>query len=431
MNGEKLFNGKDLDGWERLDGKAEYAIVNGVIVGTGVVNSSNTFLATTRTFGDFILEYEVKIDQGLNSGVQIRSESKSEVNNGHVHGYRIECDDYSTGCSIGVYDEGRRGWLCSMAYNQAAKRGYKSVQWNKFRVEAIGNSIRAWLNGIPCVNLVDDMTPMGFIALQVPSVGNDEGKAGKMICWKNIRILTKNLEANRRQMDENVVEVSYLNNTLTNNEKANGWKLLWDGKTTDGWHGAGVASFPQKGWIIEDGMLISNKGVNKWGGDIVTERKYRNFVLEADFKMTEGANSGIKYFIQSEPGKDNTIGFEYQIFDDAKQGADGSHTLASLYDLVKADLRFFDPARPIKRVNVNGVGQWNRARIEVNGKKVVHYLNGDKVLEIAKGTQAFKNIIAKSKFSKVPGFGEFEDGYILLQDHGSEVFFRNIKIKEL
>ena len=428
-----LFNGKDLTGWERLNGLAEYTVVKGEIVGTSRTNTPNSFLATTRNYGDFILEYEMKMDKGLNSGVQIRSESKKEVNNGRVHGYQVECDDSPRGWSAGIYDESRRGWLYPMEYNQSAKKSYKSAQWNKYRVEAIGNSIRTWLNGVPCANLVDDMTPAGIIALQVHSIGTNEANAGKTICWRNIRIMTDNLEANRTKID-NVTEVSYLNNTLTQYEKANGWKLLWDGKTTSGWRGAGLAAFPEKGWTIEDGMLIPNKGDNKAGGDIVTVKKYKNFILEADFKITEGANSGIKYFIQSEPDKPNTVGFEFQVLDDqrhpdAKAGIDGNRTVGSLYDLVTANSKVFDPSQPVKRVN--GIGQWNRAHIEVNGKKVAHYLNGVKVLEITKGSPAFKEAIAKSKFSKAPGFGEFEDGYILLQDHGNEVSFRNIKIKEL
>src|SRR5665648_103188 len=433
-NWEKIFNGKDLTGWERLNGTAEYTVVNGEIVGTSKTNSPNTFLATTRTFGDFILEYEMKMDTGLNSGVQIRSLSKPDYNNGRVHGYQVECDDAPRGWSAGIYDEARRGWLYPMEYNQAAKKSYKRAQWNKYRVEAIGNSIRTWLNGVPCANLVDDMTPAGFIALQVHAIGKEEANAGKTILWRDIRIMTKDLEANRKKMDKSVVEVSYLNNTLTDNEKTNDWKLLWDGKTTNGWRGAGLSTFPDKGWTIEDGMLIPNKGENKGGGDIVTVKKYKKFVLEADFKITEGANSGIKYFIQSEPGKPNTVGFEFQVLDDvrhpdAKLGIDGNRTLASLYDLVKADSRVFDPAQPVKRVN--GVGQWNRARIEVDGKKVTHYLNGVKVLEIVRGSDSFKKHIAQSKFKKEPGFGDFDNGYILLQDHGNEVAFRNIKIKEL
>jgi len=433
-NWVNLFNGKDLTGWERLNGTAEYTVVKGELIGTSRINTPNSFLATTKMYGDFILEYEMKMDKGLNSGVQIRSESKKEVNNGRVHGYQVECDDSPRAWSAGIYDEARRGWLYPLEYNQAAKKSYKRAQWNKYRVEAIGNSIRTWLNGVPCANLIDDMTLSGFIALQVHSIGKEEANAGKTISWRNIRIMTDNLEVNRTKMDKNVAEVSYLNNTLTENEKANGWKLLWDGKTRSGWRGAGLAAFPEKGWTIENGMLIPNKGENKAGGDIVTVKKYKNFILEADFKITEGANSGIKYFIQSEPGKPNTVGFEFQILDDlrhpdAKLGLNGDRTLSSLYDLIPANSQVFDPNQPVKRVN--GIGEWNRARIEVNGKKVSHYLNGVKVLEITRGSQSFKEAIAKSKFSKFPGFGEFDDGYILLQDHGNEVLFRNIKIKEL
>ncbi|MEI6140049.1 MAG: DUF1080 domain-containing protein [Mariniphaga sp.] len=431
---EKLFNGKDLAGWERLNGTAEYTIVKGEIVGTSRVNTPNTFLATTRNFGDFILEYEMKMDEGLNSGVQIRSESKKDYNNGRVHGYQVECDDSPRGWSAGIYDEARRGWLYPMEYNQAAKKTYKRAQWNKYRVEAIGNSIRTWLNDVPCANLIDDMTPSGFIALQVHGIGKEEANAGKTISWRNINIMTKDLEANRKALDKSVAEVSYLINNLTANEKANGWKLLWDGKTNQGWRAAALATFPVKGWTMEDGMFIPNKGDNKGGGDIVTTKKYKNFILEADFRLTEGANSGIKYFIQAEPGKGNTVGFEFQVLDDAKHpdaklGINGNRTCGSLYDLVPANSQTFDPAQPVKRMNA--IGEWNRARIEVNGNKVSHYLNGVKVLEITKGSDAFKASIATSKFNKAPGFGEFVDGYILLQDHGNEVAFRSIKIKEL
>ncbi len=429
-----LFNGKDLTGWKRINGTADYAVVNGEIVGTSRINTPNSFLATTISYGDFILEYEMKMDEGLNSGVQIRSESIQDYQDGRVHGYQVECDDSPRGWSAGIYDESRRGWLYPMEYNQPAKKSYKRGAWNMFRVEAIGNSIRTWLNGVPCANLVDDLTPAGFIALQVHGIGKEEANAGKTISWRNIRIMTRKLDGNRNAMNSSVAEVSYLNNSLTKREKQSGWKLLWDGKTTQGWRAAGLATFPEKGWTIADGSLSPNKSGNLGGGDIVTIRKYKNFILEADFKVTEGANSGIKYFIQSEPGNKNTVGFEYQVLDDerhpdAKEGINGNRTVGSLYDLIPANSKNFDPAQPVKRINA--IGQWNRARIEVDGNRVAQYLNGVKVVEITKGSPSFKEAIAKSKFSKFPGFGEFEDGYILLQDHGNEVSFRNIKIREL
>ncbi|MEI6679457.1 MAG: DUF1080 domain-containing protein [Mariniphaga sp.] len=431
---EKLFNGTHLTGWKQAAGTAEYKVVKGEIIGISRINTPNSFLATTRTFGDFILEYEMKMDHGLNSGVQIRSEREADADKGRVYGYQVECDDSPRAWTAGIYDESRRGWLYPMEYNQSAKKSYKRAQWNKYRVEAIGHSIRTWLNGVACANLVDDMTASGFIALQVHGIGKEAANAGKTISWKNIRILTKDLAANCMPQDPKVPEVSYLNNALTEREKADGWKLIWDGKTTTGWRGAAIAAFPQKGWTVEDGMFIPNKGENKGGGDIVTEKRFKNFILEVDFKITEGANSGIKYFIQAEPGKGDTRGFEFQVLDDArhpdaKLGINGNRTLGSIYDLIPPNSQDFDPSQPVKRVN--GIGQWNRARIEVNGDRVAHYLNGVKIIEISKKSKIFKEAIQKSKFNNVPGFGEFEDGHILLQDHGHEVAYRNIKIKEL
>jgi hypothetical protein len=430
-----LFNGKNLDGWKVLNGTAEYTISNGEIIGTSKVGSPNTFLATEKIYGDFILEYEMKMEKGLNSGVQIRSLSNPDVKDGRVHGYQVECDDSKRAWSAGIYDEARRGWLYPMEYNQPAKSAFKSGEWNKYRVEAVGNSIRTWLNGIPCANLVDDMTSEGFIALQVHGIGNNASNAGKTISWKNIRIKTENLKSERKPMDKNVQEVSYLNNKLTESEKSNGWKLLWDGNTSNGWRSVKEEKFPEKGWTMENGELIVNKEGNKSGGDIATIVPFKNFILEIDFLYTPGANSGIKYFIQKgADGIISSLGCEYQVLDDekhpdAKMGVNGNRTISSLYDLIPANSQIFDPAQPVKRNN--GPNQWNRARIEVRGNNVTHYLNGVKTVEYTRGTQMWKALVAYSKFSKHAGFGEFETGHILLQDHGDEVHYRNMKIKEL
>jgi hypothetical protein len=430
-----LFNGKNLDGWKVLNGTAEYTISKGEIIGTSKVGSPNTFLATEKIYGDFILEYEMKMEKGLNSGVQIRSLSKPEVKDGRVHGYQVECDDSKRAWSAGIYDEARRGWLYPMEYNQAAKSAYKSGEWNSYRIEAVGNSIRTWLNGIPCANLVDDLTSEGFIALQVHGIGNNASNAGKTISWRNIRIKTENLKSELKPMDKNVQEVSYLNNKLTENEKSNGWKLLWDGNTSNGWRSVKEEKFPEKGWTLENGELIVNKEGNTSGGDIATVGPFKNFILEIDFLYTPGANSGIKYFIQKgEDGIISSLGCEYQVLDDekhpdAKMGVNGNRTISSLYDLIPGNSQIFDPAQPVKRNN--GPNQWNRARIEVRGNNVTHFLNGVKTVEYTRGTQMWKALVAYSKFSKHAGFGEFETGHILLQDHGDEVHYRNMKIKEL
>jgi len=434
-----LFNGKNLKGWEQLNGNAEYKVENGEIVGVSTLHSPNSFLATKKKYGNFILEYEMKMDRGLNSGVQIRSESNKEYNNGRVHGYQVECDDSERRWTAGIYDEARRGWLYPLEYNPASKKLYKNGEWNKFRVEAVGNKIRTWLNGKPVANLVDDMTPEGFIALQVHGIGNKKEEAGKSIRWRNIRIKPNATEKDMLYMPDYIREVSYLNNTLTEWEKDHGWKLLWDGKTTEGWRGAKLTEFPQKGWHIDNGVLTVEKAKGEEsgnGGDIITKKVYENFILEVDFSITEGANSGIKYFVDPElnKGTGSAIGCEFQILDDkrhpdAKKGVNGNRTLASLYDLIPANGKFFDPNHQVKRFN--GIGKWNRARIEVHGNKVCHYLNGVKVVEYERNTQEWKALVDYSKYKKWPNFGNFREGHILLQDHGDEVHFRNIKIKVL
>lgn len=435
---EYLFNGKDLSGWKKLNGDADYIIQDNTIVGIAKLNTPNSFLATEEEYGDFILEYEAWLDNRLNSGVQIRSLSIPEINNGRVHGYQVEFDPSPRAWSGGIYDEARRGWLYNLEENPKAKNAFKLEQWNKYRVEAIGNNIRVWLNGEQTADLVDDKTMKGFIALQVHGI-NDSNMIGAKVKFRNIRIITKNISDYKSEFDENIRQVSFLKNQLTEREKKNGWKLLWDGKTTKGWKSAKGDSFPEFGWIIKDGLLCveeSGGGESAFGGDIVTEEKFGNFILEVDFKYSKGANSGIKYFVDTDlnKGPGSSIGCEYQILDDelhpdAKQGVNGNRTLASLYDLIKADSHIFTPTESTpKRYNHYG---WNRAKIVSENNYVAHYLNGIKVVQYKRGTQLWRALVAYSKYKDWPNFGELPEGNILLQDHGDEVFFKNIKIKVL
>ena len=222
-------------------------------------------------------------------------------------------------------------------------------------------------------------------------------------------------------------------NTLTPKEKEDGWELLWDGKTTNGWRGAKIATFPAKGWAIQNGVLSvqpGNGAESANGGDIITLKTYKNFILKVDFKITKGANSGIKYFVDPElnKGDGSAIGCEFQILDDknhpdAKLGVKGNRQLGSLYDLIPPDR-----SDPNYRFDEQG---FNTAMIIVNGNRVQHYLNGVKILDYVRNTQAFNALVAYSKYANWPNFGNQSEGYILLQDHGNEVFFKNIKIKEI
>jgi len=425
-----LFNGKTLDGWVQINGTAPFTVADGAIVGTTVLDSPNSFLCTKEEFGDFILEYEAKLDAPMNSGVQIRGLSTPAYLDGRVHGYQIEIDPSDRAWTGGLYDEARAGWLHPVYGPEAARKAFTINEWNRFRVEAIGTSIRSWVNGVPVSNVIDDQTARGFIGLQVHSIGKDVSRVGQTVRFRNIRILTSNLAANRTPDRGGAPQFNYVPNTISDREKTDGWKLLWDGRTTAGWRGAKLQTFPEKGWSVADGVLTvleTGGGEAAAGGDIVTVDEFENFELVVEFKLTKGANSGIKYFVDTglNQGAGSSIGCEYQLLDDAvhpdaKLGVKGNRTLAGLYDLI-----------PPVGVRFNGIGQWNRARIVVRGAHVEHWLNGFKTVEYERGTQMWRALVNYSKYTVWPAFGERPKGRILLQDHGNTVMFRSIKIREL
>jgi len=423
-----LLAGNDHDGWTIKGGTATYEVKNGTVTGRTVHDTPNTFLTSDKDYGDFILEFEYKVDPSMNSGVQIRSNSYPEYMNGRVHGYQIEIDPSERAWSAGIYDEARRGWLYPLTDNTEAQQAFKQNEWNHYRIEAIGDTIKTWINQVPATFLVDDWTASGFIGLQVHSIG-EEDQAGTEIQWRNLRILTDSVS---QYALKSPLTPLVLKNRLTAAEKEEGWELLWDGSTTAGWRGARLDEFPEKGWVIENGELVvlsSGGAESAAGGDIVTRELYGDFELKVDFKITEGANSGIKYFVDTDlnKGPGSSIGLEYQILDDerhpdAKLGNhEGSRTLASLYDLIAAN-----PDKPVHRI-----GEWNRAHIISKGNHVEHWLNGMKVLEYERRSDAYRKLVSESKYVEWPGFGESETGHILLQDHGDRVAFKNIKIKPL
>jgi hypothetical protein len=426
---QELFNGENLDGWEILNGTAEYQVEDGTIVGISRLNTPNTFLATQEHYGDFILEFEFKVEDGLNSGVQFRSNSLKEYRDGRVHGYQFEIDPSDRAWTGGIYDESRRGWIYPLNYNPEGQKAFKHEEWNKARIEAIGSSIRTWLNDVPCAELLDNTTASGFIALQVHGINNAE-LAGKTVAWRNIRMLTEEVEKYRTPDNPKVKQINQIANTISEREAAEGWKLLWDGKSSEGWRGAKLDAFPDKGWSMEDGILKVHKsdgGESTNGGDIVTTRSYRNFMLTVDFRITKGANSGIKYFVDTNlnKGEGSAIGCEFQILDDknhpdAELGKDGNRKLGSLYDLIPA------PAdKPFRN------GFFNTAMVVVEGNHVEHWLNGVKIVEYERNNEEWNQLVQTSKYKDWPNFGNAEEGLILLQDHGDEVWFQNIKIKEL
>ncbi len=426
-----------LNGWRVMGGQAPYAVEEGELVGRSVLRSRNSWLVSDARFGDFILEYEAKTDPKLNSGVMIRGQSRPDYRNGVVHGYQAEIDPSPRGWSGGLYDEERRQWLYTLGRNKPAHDAFRSGDWNRYRVEAIGNRIRTWVNGVPAADVVDDADARGFIAMQVHAVPDDSKMAGLEARFRNVRIITAD-PARHAMPATGLPQQGWIANQLTDGERRAGWKLLWDGRTSAGWRGAKIAGFPTKGWTTTNGLLsVSQSGGAEalFGGDIITMRDYTNFELSVDFRLAPGANSGIKYFVDPGllKGDGSAIGLEYQLLDDerhpdAKMGRDGNRTLGSLYDLITAR-NLSDPSSPGKRFNPPG--QWNRAVLIVRGRQVEHWLNGFKVVEYERGSPAFRGLVAQSKYKDWKKFGEWPTGPILLQDHGNKVDFRSIKLREL
>ena len=210
-------------------------------------------------------------------------------------------------------------------------------------------------------------------------------------------------------------------NRLTKKEKKNGWVLLFDGQTSNGWTKTNGQPVAGKGWKISDGAVTIVEGEK--GGDIVTVDEYADFELSVDFLLTKTANSGIKYFYTNYP-TGGALGMEFQVMDDvgASDNKLANHLCGSLYDIFPADT--------IKK-KVSALGEWNTARIVCKGKHVEHWLNGIKILEFERDSEAYLSAVTKSKYKTVPLFGTVAKGKIVLQEHGHEVAFRNIKIRKL
>ncbi|HLY10704.1 MAG TPA: DUF1080 domain-containing protein [Planctomycetota bacterium] len=203
-------------------------------------------------------------------------------------------------------------------------------------------------------------------------------------------------------------------NTLTEEEKKAGWKLLFDGKTTEGWKGYRKDKMPD-GWQVLDGVLTRTTG----GGDICTIEEFADFELQADWKISPGGNSGIMYRVAETHGAPYETGPEYQVLDDERHG-DGKNPLTSAGSIYAV----YPPAKKV----VKPVGEWNHTKIVLKGNHVEHWLNGEKICEAEIGSEDWNARIAKSKWAKVSSYAKETKGKIDLQDHGNKVEFKNLKI---
>jgi sugar phosphate isomerase/epimerase len=337
-----LFDGKTLNGWVQRGGAAKYEVKDGTIVGTTVPNTKNSFLCTERSYGDFVLEVEFKVDPRLNSGIQIRGQSKPEYQDGRVHGLQVEIDPDTKRNRMwtgGLYEEGRRGWLNDLKDNEAARKAFKPEEWNKIRVEAMGESVRTWINDVPAADLVDSLELEGFIALQVHSVGKREEPI--QVAWRNIRI-----QDHGRHV----------------------WRSLWDGKGLNGFRPVGGGS-----WSVKEGVLVGlmrksprvdrlvMDGPSTRNGLLFTERTFGDFTARLEYRIT-GFNSGL--YFRAEPAAWPVGARGLQVDIDPTTGAGALYETGGRGWIVKR--------RPDKKVKP---GDWQSLTVSARGGRVTVHGN--------------------------------------------------------
>lgn len=393
-----------------------------------LVPTFNVTAAETESRYTLVWEGELPTEGGLTwnlGSVQLNNGSPSPIElNLFVRGGRV---------AGGIRGDERVGWLYPFERNGLQPCNLPANAKQRVVLRRSGDRLQVSVAGEGCLDLVTDESRTQLLdqsdvvantALQHASPNPSAQDAGAALFDSESWL-------------QRVEQVSYRVNALTAVQERMGWKLLWDGHSTAGWRGARLEGFPKKGWEIRDGVLsvLSSGGAeSRNGGDIITIDEYQNFDLELDFKITAGANSGIKYFVLPEllKGEGSAIGLEFQILDDelhpdAKKGLNGNRTVGSLYDLIPAE-NIVSPADPKPFL---GVGIWNRARVRVCGVNVEHWLNNSPVVRYQRATQMFRALVSHSKYAKWKGFGEAPSGPILLQDHGDLVSFRSIKIRPL
>lgn len=377
-----LFNGKDLNNFDVRNGTATYRVENGEIVGTTKQGSPNTFLTPKQEYGDFVLEFEVKTDPRLNSGVQIRSHEyeadvkariwngkewvEREQKKGRFHGYQVEIANEKSADSGGIYDEARRGWLYQPTPETSPEcsSAFKDNQWNKYRIVAEGVRIQTFVNGVKCADVIDPMDLTGYIGFQVHSF---RGDSPAEVRWRNVFI------------QDNGKHV---------------WKAVWDGKTMDGWTHRGGSQFEIKDGALH-GFTVPGKSDS---GFLIYDTPHKDIAARVQFRIDKG-NSGFFFQVKQE----NLFGYEAEI--DATQRTGGLWEVGGRHWITG----------PEDNKLVKEQGEWNDLAVAgLNGRVVIH-LNGTKTVDLPDD----------------PGISH--EGHLAVQAHArmeTSVWFRGIEIAE-
>jgi len=371
-----LFDGKTLAGWTSRNGSADYAVVDGTIVGTTTVGSPNSFLCTDRFYGDFELEFDVKLlDDQLNSGVQIRSHSIPAHEDGCVHGYQVEVA--TNGDAGFVYDEARRGWLSADRDDPASRAAFRSGEWNRYRVICFGPEIRTWINGVPVAHVVDHWSPSGFIGLQVHSAAGDPKWR---VAWRDLRI---------RELGD-----------------GGGFADLFNGRDLAGWK---VNENPASVRVEGGALVVQGERAHVFYDGPVYQHTFKNFELRMLVRTKPSSNSGLYFHTTFQESGWPAKGYEVQV--NNSQGdwrrTGGLYGIDDVKEAPAQDDTWFSMA-----VRVDG----QHVTVAVDGKPLIDYLEPDDVVREA-------------------GFaGRLIDrGTFALQAHdpGSEVWFKAIQVRPL
>jgi hypothetical protein len=376
-------------------------------------------IITKDQYDDFELVFEWKVTPGGNSGVIYRV-SESFDRPWHTGPEYQVLDD-------ALHRDGKDPRTAADSFYALVSAEGKTIkpvgEYNSSRIVARGSRIEHWLNGKKVVAL--DLGSYGVNQLIGQSKFADKPRfametAGH-ICFQHHHdeVWFQNIKVRRLEPQKKLV-VAKRDNRLSNAQRDAGWRKLFSGETPKSWRGFLKETFPEEGWVVEDGTLkhLSNGG----GGDIVTKQRYQEFDFEFEWKVAPGANSGVKYFILEEERR-KTIRHEYQVIDDEKHPdalRGPKWQTAGFYDCFPASNRVLHP-----------VGEFNQSRILVQGNQAEHWLNGVMVLSYTLGSPEVLEAVAKSKFKNVEGFGQRHRGRLLLQDHNDEVAYRNLRIRNL
>ena len=337
-----LFDGATLEGWEQVNGKAPYDVRDGVIRGTNVLDTPNSFLATTATYADFVLEFESRSEGDANSGVQFRTDLAPGTWSGVV-GYQLDIDPSARRWTGGIYHEGVHVWRHTMARNKACQNAYKHGEWNRYRIEAVGNVMATWVNGVACAHMAGAHHSNGMIALQVHSIGQEESYLGSFTEWRNLRVL-ENPSSDALWSAQRSAQVEgWLVGALSSVEREAGWETMRVDAQSE------TIELPQGG-----------------------------FELVFDVQLSEAAEAQLGYDLSI--GRTRCAA-KYQIVDDAALAGSRAETesMGSLTGAMAAK----NLSEPDRSKRFNSDGKWNRVRLRSDGARIEHWLNGVKVVDYA------------------------------------------------